>query len=79
MGRDRAHAERVAIGRRARRRADAEAAAGPRLVLDDEAAADAGGEPVREDAAEKVRRAARGEGHDDRHRARRPAGLGAGE
>ena len=66
MARHRTHGQRVAVGLGPGDRRGPGIAAGSRPVLDNELAAEAGAEPVGQDAPEQVGGAARGEGHHDR-------------
>src|SRR3712207_5979316 len=59
----------VAVGLGLRDRVDADVAAGAGAVLDHEALPELVLEPLRDDAGEHVRRAARRIGHDDAHEA----------
>ena len=65
-----ADGERVAVGRRARDAADADAAAGAGDVLDDDGLAERGLHPLGHDAGQRVGRPAGGVGHDDGDRTR---------
>jgi hypothetical protein len=65
-----ADGERVAIRRRARDPADADAAARASDVLDDDGLAERGFHPLCQDAGQHVARPAGGVGHDQGDRAR---------
>ena len=69
---DRAHQQRVAVGRRLRDEVGAEVAAGTRLVVDDEGLAERLAELRRERARQDVGGAAGRERHDDADRLRGP-------
>ena len=64
----RTHHHRVAVRRRLRHGVGADVAAGPRLVLDDDALAPRLGELLRDRPADGVQRSARRERHDELHR-----------
>ena len=71
MGVPLADVDGVAVGRRARDAADADAAAGAADVLDDHRLTERGPHALRQDARHDVGRAARRERHDHRDRPRR--------
>ena len=65
-----ADADRVAVGRGTRNPADPDVAVGAGHVLDDDALAERCAHVLRHGACDHVRRPARSERHDDRHRTR---------
>ena len=70
VGRDVADEQRVAVGRRLRRRLERDVAVRAGPVLDHEALAERLGELLRDDARDDVGGAARAVGHEDPHRLR---------